>query len=35
MASVIMKFHESAAAGLKSGQFNREKNFGLMNLIRD
>jgi hypothetical protein len=26
----LMKFHTSAAAGLKSGQFNRERNFGLV-----
>jgi len=25
-----MKFHTSGAAGLKSGQFNRERNFGLV-----
>jgi hypothetical protein len=25
-----MKFHTSGAAGLKSGQFDRERNFGLV-----
>jgi hypothetical protein len=29
MASDFMKFHTSVAAGLKSGQFNRKRNFHL------
>jgi hypothetical protein len=27
-----MKFHRSGAAGLKSGQFNRKRNFVVLNL---